>query len=208
MAAPEGGKAAGRRAVRLCDLPRLAHEPAVEAQGLNAALAQARLDAGVERDRRRLVAPGPENAASVRRSGEREDDLVGLAAHDVEARAARREALLHRLQRLGEAPFRRPAERAAVARRVVVHIDMERRTIRGGENRRLVVETEVVAQPDDVRAYAQPAPSPLESHADRVRRFGVFPFERDDLAVLDRQRQAAVFELERPVAEQVCAASR
>ena len=41
MAAPEGGKAAGRGAVRLCGLPRLAHEPAVEAQGLDAALAQA-----------------------------------------------------------------------------------------------------------------------------------------------------------------------
>ena len=158
MPAPEGGKAAGERAVRLCDLPRLAHEPAVEAQGLNAALAQARLDAGVERDRRCLVASGPENAASVRRGGEREDDLVGLAAHDVEAPAARGEALLHRLQRLGEAPFRRPAERAAVAGRVVVHIDMERRAIRCGENRRLVVETEVVAQPDDIAVHADGLP--------------------------------------------------
>jgi hypothetical protein len=116
VAAPEGGKDGGGRGVRLCDLPRLPHEPAVEAQGLDAALAQARLDRGIERDRRPLIAPAPEDPAGVRRGGEREDHLVRLAAHDVEPPAKRREALLHRLQRLGEAPFCRPAEGAAVAR--------------------------------------------------------------------------------------------
>ena len=97
MPAPEGGKAAGERAVRLCGLPRLAHEPAVEAHGLNAALAQARLDAGVERDRRPLGASGPENTAGARRGGERKDGRAGVAEQDVEAPAARREALFHRL---------------------------------------------------------------------------------------------------------------
>ena len=110
MAAPEGGKAAGHGAVRLCGLPWLAHEPAVEAQGLDAALAQARLDAAVERDRRALVAPGPENAAGVCRGRERDNDRVGVAADDVEAPAARREALLHSLQRPGEAPISPPRQ--------------------------------------------------------------------------------------------------
>ena len=153
MAAPEGRKAAGHGAIRLCGLPRLAHEPAVEAQGLDAALAQARLDAAVERDRRALVAPGPENAAGVCGGGERDNDRVGVAADDVEAPAARREALLHRRERPGEAPFRRPARRAAVASRIVVNIDMQRRAICCGQDRRLVVEAEVVAQPDDVTVH-------------------------------------------------------
>ena len=176
MATPVGGKDGGGRAVRLCDLPRLPHEPAVEAQGLDAALAQARLDHGIERDRGALVAPGPENAAGVRRGGEREDERVGVAAHDVEACATRREALLHRLQRLGEAPFRRPAEGAAVARRIVVDIDIESRTMRGGQNRRLVVEAEVVAQPDDVRACAQNRrrhPSGLKRPGSALRRLSI-----------------------------------
>ena len=84
-----------------------------------------------------LVASGPENAAGVRRSGEREDDLVGLAAHDVEAPAARGEALLHRLQRLGEAPFRR-------ARRAGGRCEASRRAHRHGA-------------PDDPRRRESPA---------------------------------------------------
>ena len=39
-----------------------------------------------------------------------------------------------------------------------MNIDMERRAIRCGENRRLVVETEVVAQPDDIAVHADGLP--------------------------------------------------
>ena len=77
VAAPEGGECAGGRAVRPGELPRLAHEPAVEAHCLGAALAQGRLHPGVEGDRGALVASGPQHAAGAGRFGEGEDRPVG-----------------------------------------------------------------------------------------------------------------------------------
>ena len=152
MAAPEGGKDADRLAAGLAELPRLAHQPAVEARGFDAALLERRLDPGVERNRLAFVAAAPEDAACIRRGSQREDRLLGVAFDNVEPRAASGKRRLHRGQQLGEPPFRRPAQRTRPGARLVVDIDEKRGTIGGGMDRRLVIEAEIVAQPDDIDA--------------------------------------------------------
>ena len=156
MAAPEGRESPGGFSVSLRQLPGLAHQPPVVADRLDAARLQRRLDAGVERDACAFVAAVPGDAPGVRRRGEAQDDPVRLALDDVEPRAAPGEAALETRQRLGEPPLRRPARRPSVFRTRVVDIDMEGRTARRGGGRRLVVEAEVVAKPDDVHGSEQP----------------------------------------------------
>ena len=152
MAPPESGEDRGRPAA-LLQFPWLAHQAAVEAQRLDATLAQCRLDAGVQRHARRFVTAGPEDAAGAGRRREREDGVVRVAAQDVQPPAALGKPGLHGLQGLREAPFRGPADRTPVRGALVMDVDDERRPPVERGDRRLVVEAEVVAEPDDVGGH-------------------------------------------------------
>ena len=88
MAAQEGLEDADRRPVGLGQFGWLAHQTAVESQRFDATRFERCLDARVERLRAAFVAAAPEDAAGVRRGGEREDRLLGVAFDDVEPRAA------------------------------------------------------------------------------------------------------------------------
>jgi hypothetical protein len=160
MATPEGGKDADRLAVGLAELPRLAHEAAVEALAFDTALLERRLDARVERFCAAFVTAAPQDAACIRRGRQREDRLLGAAFDDVEPRAASGKRRLHRGQRLGKPPFRRAAQRTRPAVRFVVNIDKQSRLIGGGLDGWLVIEAEIVAQPDDIDACAHEPFSP------------------------------------------------
>ena len=115
MAAQERLEDADRRSVGLGQFGWLAHQGAVESQRFDAARLQRCLDARVERFCAAFVAAGPEDAAGVCRGGKREDRLFSVALDDVEPPAASGKLALQRGQRLGEAPFRRPAQRARSA---------------------------------------------------------------------------------------------
>ena len=155
MAAQERLEDADRRPVGLGQFGWLAHQPAVESQRFDAARFERFLDARVERFGAAFVATGPEDAAGLHRGGKCEDRLLGVAFDDVEPRAASGKLALQRRQRLGEPPFRCAAQRARPAACIVMDMDEERRTVRGGMNRRLVIKAEIVTQPDDVDAFAQ-----------------------------------------------------
>jgi hypothetical protein len=109
VTAPEGGKDADRLAAGLAELPRLAHQAAVEARGFDAALFEGRLDARVERYCLAFVAAAPQDAACICRGRQCEDRRLGAAFDDVEPRAASGKLALHRGQRPGKPPFRRAA---------------------------------------------------------------------------------------------------
>ncbi len=115
MAAQEGLEDANRRSIGLGHFGRLAHQGAAESQRFDAAGLERCLDPRIERFCTAFVAAGPEEAAGVRRGGKREDRLFSVAFDDVEPRAASEKLALKRGERLGEAPFRRPAQRARAA---------------------------------------------------------------------------------------------
>ena len=116
-----------------------------------------RLHSGVEGHRGALVAPGPQHPGGAGGGGEGEDRPVAPRRKHVEPRAALGQSGAASLARdRARRHFAAPPSGRPFRGRLVVDIDIERRAVRDGGDRRLVVEAEVVAQPDDVDAHSDP----------------------------------------------------
>ena len=152
--APEGGKHPERRAPVGPHFPGFAQQLAVEALRIDARAPQRGLHARIDRDLGRPVAARPQRPLRAGRFREPGEDRLRRPAQDVEPAPGRLDIARKRGERSREPPARSPAEPPQAFAVLVMNIDDQRRRAAGGGQRRMVVEAEIVAEPDDGRRVA------------------------------------------------------
>ncbi len=139
---------------------RLEKQRAVKILHLHAGGGEAGLDDFIPRDDRGLVAPVPIDRARARLGDEIDQHRNAVSARQPQPRPPRPQRSVQRRQRMMQPPARRAARRPLALACLIENVNGQHRTSarQGRMQRGVVLQTQVLAEPEDDRGSAQAGP--------------------------------------------------